>query len=511
MAQHSMSTSISFRASSSDVRPSRFITVESLCVLGVMLFLALVTVPFLGREGFWVDEVFSAVTAQSWEHMFYVFRTYENNMALYYVLLRIWMVFGNSDYSIRLFSVVFALASIPVFHLLARRLFGKRTALIGDVLLASNPFFIRYASEARCYSLLVFLTILASLIFVAGIQRPRYRTWVCYSTVVAAATYTQYFGILIIGVHVLALMWRDRPAISWRHMATSFVLLLVFLLPLFVLRPAASSAQVDWIRRPNADALFFFSLEFAGGRGAAVFTTLCVASLVALLSLRRSSITSDQRWFLWMAAAWLLAPIAFVFAFSLVVKPIFIGRFLIGCLPGLVLILALAISQFPNWLSGVALILFVSLSLRQSAREGFTHGAAWREAAQFIRTNATDGDAVICYPFFSSNSLFYYLHRDSAPVWMTPINIASGPYLPGGGGRDPDPAFDIVAKLATERRRVWLVITPMFGVGLNRTWASKIKSTLDNGLRRKQTIHYNGFSDQSIDIICFERTAVKSE
>ena len=87
-------------------------------ISGLMLVVALITVPFLGRGGFWFDEIFSVTTAASWTRMGEVFSRYENNMALYYVVLHGWMTLGDDEWMVRLLSVLAAVATVPVLHLL---------------------------------------------------------------------------------------------------------------------------------------------------------------------------------------------------------------------------------------------------------------------------------------------------------------------------------------------------------------------------------------------------------
>jgi hypothetical protein len=303
----------------------------------------------------------------------------------------------------------------------------------------------------------------------------------------------------------LALVWRHRPAIPWRPLGTAAGVLVLLLLPLLILRPTASSGDVDWIPRPSLGSLYFFAFDFAGGRAAGVIAAAFFGLLAALLALGRVSLSSRKIWFLWMAVAWLAAPIGVAFVFSLWVKPVFMSRYLIECVPALALILALAISRLRNWAAVATLAVFFILMFRQGVREKFTHGASWREAARYIASNTSGDDAVICYPYFSATSLSYYLLRAQAPRNEMPLSIANGPYLPGGGGRDPDPAMNVIDSLAADHSRVWLVTTPMYGEGLNRGWSSKIKAALTIQFRGKKFVHYDDPNGQSIDVFCYER------
>src|SRR5258706_16360890 len=69
---------------------------------------------FLTRKPFWFDEAFSVEIARmSWHAFAGLLLWREANMSIYYVLLRGWLHFGSSPLSIRSFSVLASLATLP--------------------------------------------------------------------------------------------------------------------------------------------------------------------------------------------------------------------------------------------------------------------------------------------------------------------------------------------------------------------------------------------------------------
>lgn len=116
---------------------------------------------------------------------------------LYYLLLEGWtLIFGTSDLALRLFSVSFSIASLPLLSALARRIAGARAALASCVLFAFSPLVVYYSTEGRMYSLLIFLalaTALASLLLQErGPQVGYCLLWVALS---AAGFLTHYFFV----------------------------------------------------------------------------------------------------------------------------------------------------------------------------------------------------------------------------------------------------------------------------------------------------------------------------
>ncbi|MGZ4883597.1 MAG: glycosyltransferase family 39 protein, partial [Halobacteriota archaeon] len=109
---------------------------------------------------------------------------------LYYVVLHFWTAYlGTSELTLKLLSIIFGVAAIPVLYLVGRELFDTRAGLLAAFLLAVSSFNIRYAQEVRMYSLLVFLGVLSMYFF---IRLTRHRTPVTLVGYVIATTLTLY-------------------------------------------------------------------------------------------------------------------------------------------------------------------------------------------------------------------------------------------------------------------------------------------------------------------------------
>ena len=115
---------------------------------------------------------------------------------LYFVLLHFWRsVAGSSVLSLRLLSVLFALAALAVLAITAARVYGRRHALITAALVALSAFFVMHAQEARPYALLMLLGSLLLLLFV-GVRDARlerayppaaWALWVCFGVAAFAS------------------------------------------------------------------------------------------------------------------------------------------------------------------------------------------------------------------------------------------------------------------------------------------------------------------------------------
>ena len=112
----------------------------------------------LANKGMWLDETFSVWLAnQSVVDMLEWIVKIDQHPPLYYLLLHYWIAhFGDTPYYVRLLSVLFGVATIPIIYLIGKRMSGVMMGLAAAVLLALSPFNIYFAQETRMYTLLTF-------------------------------------------------------------------------------------------------------------------------------------------------------------------------------------------------------------------------------------------------------------------------------------------------------------------------------------------------------------------
>ena len=125
-----------------------------------------------------------------------------------------------------------------------------------------------------------------------------------------------------------------------------------------------------------------------------------MAAVAAGLSRPRSSTASAGVWKYWFLLSWLILPIVSILAISLR-WPVFEPRFLICCLPPLVLLVADGVSRIRSrvlWFGVLIILLGLSLNgayFYYRARADVDHTDDWRDATHYILSQAEPGDAVL--------------------------------------------------------------------------------------------------------------------
>ena len=124
-------------------------------VLLIMLLSAALRIYRLDAQSFWYDEGNSARIAERPLALIIAGAAGDIHPPLYYTLLHYWRaLFGETEFALRMLSVVCGLGLVLFTYLLARRLWSERVGLVAAALLALSPFAIYYSQEARMYALM---------------------------------------------------------------------------------------------------------------------------------------------------------------------------------------------------------------------------------------------------------------------------------------------------------------------------------------------------------------------
>src|SRR5438270_8110193 len=119
---------------------------------------------------------------------------------------------GTSPELLRLPALIAGTATIALVYLVGLRTVGRRAALLAAALTALSPFMIYYSAEARAYGLLMFLVVASTLSLLVALDTGRRRWWVLYALCSAAAFYTHYTSLFVLGVQLVWVLWSEPGA-----------------------------------------------------------------------------------------------------------------------------------------------------------------------------------------------------------------------------------------------------------------------------------------------------------
>jgi hypothetical protein len=153
---------------------------------------------------------------------------------LHFILAHLVTLVAPGLTGLRLISVTFAVASIPVTAALVARLTDRRTALLAVLFVAASWVTLLHAVYARMYSLFLFTSVLSFLLLVRALERGGAVRWILWGVATLAMLATQPYGALVLaaqGGFVLAR--RFRQPVSLRAPLIAFAAVLVVAIPLW--------------------------------------------------------------------------------------------------------------------------------------------------------------------------------------------------------------------------------------------------------------------------------------
>ncbi|HEY4904395.1 MAG TPA: glycosyltransferase family 39 protein [Candidatus Sulfotelmatobacter sp.] len=447
-----------------------WLTLFAICAAGATLrFL------FLTRKPFWFDECFSVVAARlDWRNFLHLLWWRECNMSLYYLLLRVWLHCGGTEFFIRSLSVILAVAGLPAIYWLGCLLFDRRTAIISVALLSVNAYHIRYAQEARSYSLFFLLAVLSSGYFCAYLQKASRRNLVCYGLTSILAVYTHFYALLLIGTQGVAFWFSTRDSASAgrgsgldisRELRRAWIWIAVAVSPLVIFIAKTGAGPIRWIQRPSFRDLVVFYEWLAGNGGWPLLALYAAACATALAPFRKRLFSRENRaggeiWRLRFLLMWALFPVLLIATLSFV-RPIFLGRYFIFCLPALILLAAAGLGRLrKQGQMGIALAVILLFSVKGTLayhdhdfdveRDGI--GAA----SNYVLDHAQAGDAVLFH--IAGTRVGYEFYRS--------LRGSAGPEIiyPRHGDRldyrdfTGKPAGEFLRSIPPRYVRVWVVL-----------------------------------------------------
>lgn len=384
-------------------------------LLAALVTVALVPVAThrLGENSLWLDEAVSiSIADASLSHFWKVVTGSDMNQVLYYLALRPWLAFGDSEGIVRGLSVVWAVATIPVVYLLARRLIGQYPALVAASFTAANAFLLRYAQEARGYTLLVFATSLSTLLLVEAVRRDRRALWIGYGLVAGVSLYVHFFASLTLLAHLVSLAW--APKVRRAHLGLAAGVTVAVGLPaaVYVVRHLGAG-QIAWIPVPTLETVRRALQGLAGAEWflpALLVYGLAVVGACAAVATRRA----------WPAALLVLSfavPIVLSVTVSVLVKPVFMPQYVIATIVPLVIMAAWGISALRSRLVAVAAAMIVlGISLGSLSGVYGQPREDWRSTTAAVIEAADEGGHVVILAGYSRIPFEYYVRRLGAPA-----------------------------------------------------------------------------------------------
>jgi hypothetical protein len=266
-----------------------------------------------------------------------------------------------------------------------------------------------------------------------------------------------------------------------------------------------------WVRKPSLGSLLTLFFSLTGGLSLTsgilmlllYFIPFFLSLVVSVQRFRESGMTGLFCRYAFLLS-WMLIPIASAFLFSLVIKPIFVDRYLITSLTPLVLLVAVGLSKIRDMLLyGIAICVIAFSSAGAIYTDYYPKEKDdWRSAAKYVLNNSVKGDGIILYePEVKFPFEYYYKRMNTqkdkldciypSPFGMKEITL--------------EPDDKLLDAISGQHERIWCVfwndILPENG------WDSRpaLKKLEEKYILRNEIFY------KKIKIILFERRAANEK
>lgn len=268
---------------------------------------------------------------------------------LYYLLLKLCIFpFGYSMFAAKVFSAVCYLLILIFGGKLLRELFGGKTAILFMGIFLMYPYSMGYVVEVRMYSLAALFLFLNAVYGYRCWKWNRAGDWAIFALAGTAAALTHYFALVsaavVYGLLLLTILCGKREL--WKHWLLASAATILLYLPWlgsFVAQLAFKVSNDYWIEPITLRTVISYVLDVFGTRSFATYPLfLGGAFFAALLALLQRKKKAD----ILLELAVLAIPLGTLvigLAASILVRPVFIIRYLLPCMPLIAFFLAYAL------------------------------------------------------------------------------------------------------------------------------------------------------------------------
>ena len=220
----------------------------------------------MGDTCLWFDEIFSVHAAsQPWNSILYFIALDLIHPPLFYVLLKAWIAVGGDGLLwLRTLPVALStLAIYPLFLLLNELKQNFKVKAIILLLLIFNGSILKYSLEVRMYSLMLFLGLFSTWLFVRFVERRR--SILPLIAVNILLVFSHYFGWLIVVSELIVAAAFYRT--SLKKVCTMAAVTAIAFAPWMVAVWNAASAgsglsqNIGWMSRPGLREMTAFALN----------------------------------------------------------------------------------------------------------------------------------------------------------------------------------------------------------------------------------------------------------
>jgi dolichyl-phosphate-mannose-protein mannosyltransferase len=254
----------------------------------------------------------------------------------YYLFMHFWLGVSQSLWWMRLPSLLAGAATVQALVLLARRWLSLGWSVLAGLLLALNPLFAEWTIQARPYTAATLFAVLSTAALVSAIDRGGTLRWVRYGLASLCMLLLHLMALFVLAAQLVGVAIARRRS-AWAGIAPTLGCVAVAVSPLAVIA-AGETRQISWIP-PVTPRTFLHALaDVSGGRVEALALVIC--GILVAATIVSTPPGSERALGLAFGLAWGTVPVLSL-VFVSFLRPLYLARYAVVCLPGVALIEAM--------------------------------------------------------------------------------------------------------------------------------------------------------------------------
>lgn len=408
---------------------------KSRYILGLILLTAfglLLRLYTLTDNSLWLDEVSQLnLSVQSLDMIWQKGVATGLFSPVFSYITHVMLLFGNSEFVLRIISVVFGVLTIPLFYYIGTEFKDKNVGLISAAIATVSQFCIYYSQEAYCYATDLFFFAAVILLYLRAIRTNTYKEWILLGVCSAISFWVHYYifvPLLVLYLHaayvyrkeiITIISSKDKLSrfgafINLKQIAVGSIVAAILISPLVFIAiqrytvmssTAVTYGTLGW-NMIVASLYQFFGYNFF----------LCMASILLIVVGVFALYTYDRSKAI-LGGLFLILPllISVILSAKMTMNP----RYLITILPILYTLIAVGIYQIHKvWNSKWAVIAIIAGILLVTAIPLYSYYTTpknedWRGYALTLSQSTKSGDYIVALPGYIGQPLDYYYNNST--------------------------------------------------------------------------------------------------
>jgi hypothetical protein len=396
----------------------------------IFIFASILYLYNINFSDIWIDEAFTkALVRHSYGEITQLIKN-DFHPPLYFFGLKLFVtIFGLSDFTIRLFSVLGILATMLLVYIIGQKVFGKSGALYFCLFMVSLPMLAEYAHEARMYTWGSF-TVTCTFLFAFRFLQSNKRSdliWLIFFSLVAA--YTHYYALLAAfwaNVFVSIFLFIKRKNQFRIHLIYSLIAVMLYL-PWFtaIIGQTKKVAESYWVPVLNWQTFLSCLLSpFAPKIYLSPFLPLALIIYGLILwVIYRNFIPrkENQRLILGLSLCMFWCTILTAIIISLLMQPVLYMRYL----SNIIVLILVPVTLFfiytkNNWIKGIGLAVILVLGIKISLDGSYFSFGPYQQSVNQIHYENPEINKVIHVVESSAGPFAECKNFDIQNYWYNP-------------------------------------------------------------------------------------------